>query len=87
MTRFAALLQRALRLNRDNPALWAEYARVELLYLAKIKERRRILGAAPAEPQVAEGIQVPDLHEEAGLDDVIPLAQVRAACRLRAERH
>ncbi|KAI8140633.1 U3 small nucleolar RNA-associated protein 6-domain-containing protein [Fennellomyces sp. T-0311] len=38
------LMQRALRLNPDNQSLWHEYFRLELLYVEKIKMRRRILG-------------------------------------------
>ncbi|KAI8333464.1 U3 small nucleolar RNA-associated protein 6-domain-containing protein [Chlamydoabsidia padenii] len=40
------LLQRALRLNTDQPTLWHEYFRLELLYVEKIMARRRILGIA-----------------------------------------
>ncbi|KAI9270412.1 hypothetical protein BDA99DRAFT_319483 [Phascolomyces articulosus] len=38
------LMQRALRLNADNKNLWHEYFRLELLYVEKIKLRRRVLG-------------------------------------------
>lgn len=38
------LLQRALRLMPENQQLWHEYFRLELLYIEKIKLRRRILG-------------------------------------------
>ncbi|CAO3598440.1 unnamed protein product [Absidia cylindrospora] len=38
------LLQRGLRLNPHHPTLWHEYFRLELLYVEKIKLRRRILG-------------------------------------------
>ena len=37
-------MQRALRLNPDDQSLWHEYFRLELLYVEKIKMRRRILG-------------------------------------------
>ncbi|KAI9488103.1 U3 small nucleolar RNA-associated protein 6-domain-containing protein [Zychaea mexicana] len=38
------LMQRALRLNPDSESLWHEYFRLELLYVEKIKMRRRLLG-------------------------------------------
>ncbi|KAG2226810.1 hypothetical protein INT45_005775 [Circinella minor] len=38
------LMQRGLRLNADKEDLWHEYFRLELLYIEKIKLRRRILG-------------------------------------------
>ena len=38
------LLQRALRLMPENQLLWHEYFRLELLYIEKIKLRRRVLG-------------------------------------------
>ncbi|KAJ3032734.1 U3 snoRNP protein, partial [Rhizophlyctis rosea] len=37
------LLQRALRLNPTSQKLWLEYFKLELLYIEKIKERRKIL--------------------------------------------
>ncbi|OBZ87819.1 U3 small nucleolar RNA-associated protein 6 [Choanephora cucurbitarum] len=38
------LMQRALRLMPENQQLWHEYFRLELLYIEKIKLRRRLLG-------------------------------------------
>ena len=37
-------MQRGLRLNADKEDLWHEYFRLELLYIEKIKLRRRVLG-------------------------------------------
>lgn len=37
-------MQRALRLNPESKLLWHEYFKLELLYVEKIKARRRILG-------------------------------------------
>ncbi|KAJ8331623.1 U3 snoRNP protein [Batrachochytrium dendrobatidis] len=37
------LMQRALRINPTNQKLWIEYFKLELLWVEKIKERRRIL--------------------------------------------
>lgn len=39
-----AVMQRALRFNPDSQYLWIEYMRLELIYVAKILARRRILG-------------------------------------------
>jgi U3 small nucleolar RNA-associated protein 6 len=44
MTAARVLLQRALRLMPENEQLWHEYFRLELLYIEKIKLRRRVLG-------------------------------------------
>ncbi|KAI8970950.1 U3 small nucleolar RNA-associated protein 6-domain-containing protein [Pilobolus umbonatus] len=38
------LLQRAIRMNPENKQLWHEYFRLELMYIEKIKMRRRVLG-------------------------------------------
>ncbi|KAK4519987.1 uncharacterized protein ATC70_010231 [Mucor velutinosus] len=45
------LLQRALRLMPESQQLWHEYFRLELLYIEKIKLRRRILGIDQAKNQ------------------------------------
>lgn len=37
-------MQRGLRLNSSSPPLWHEYFRLELVYVEKIKARRKILG-------------------------------------------
>jgi len=37
------LLQRGLRINGESKKLWLEYFRLELLYLEKLRERRKIL--------------------------------------------
>lgn len=37
-------LQRGLRLNRDSHQLWLQYFKLELIYVEKIKARRKILG-------------------------------------------
>ncbi|RIA97455.1 U3 small nucleolar RNA-associated protein 6-domain-containing protein [Glomus cerebriforme] len=38
------ILQRGLRLNRDSHQLWHQYFKLELIYVEKIKARRKILG-------------------------------------------
>jgi U3 small nucleolar RNA-associated protein 6 len=37
-------LQRGLRMNRDSHQLWHQYFKLELVYVEKIKARRKILG-------------------------------------------
>ncbi|KAJ2332398.1 U3 snoRNP protein [Coemansia sp. RSA 2681] len=73
------LLQRALRVNPTDRALWLEYFRLELLLVEKIKARRRVLGidgeraeaeAEESEREEEEGgvIALPALDEEAEFD-------------------
>ena len=38
------LLQRALRVNKHVKQLWIEYFRMEMLYVSKLNERRKMLG-------------------------------------------
>ncbi|KAI8847736.1 U3 small nucleolar RNA-associated protein 6-domain-containing protein [Chytridium lagenaria] len=61
MTSARVLLQRGLRVNSDAKTLWHEYFKLELLYIEKLKERRRILFGegkeAPAkEAEKADGV-------------------------------
>lgn len=44
ITAARVLLQRAIRLMPENRQLWHEYFRLELIYIEKIKLRRRVLG-------------------------------------------
>ena len=37
------LLQRGIRINPESQQLWIEYFKLEMLWIEKIKERRRIL--------------------------------------------
>jgi len=36
------LLQRALRLNPDSEELWREYFRMEVLFVTRLTERRKV---------------------------------------------
>ncbi|KAJ2512506.1 U3 snoRNP protein, partial [Coemansia sp. RSA 1939] len=65
-----ALMQRALRVNPESRELWAEYLRLELLLVDKIRTRRRVLGIdgeAKKEEEEEEGdagfIDLPELDE------------------------
>ncbi|KAJ2501628.1 U3 snoRNP protein [Coemansia sp. RSA 2052] len=70
------LLQRALRVNPTDRALWLEYFRLELLLVEKIKARRRVLGIDGERAEAEEGggeeeggvIALPALDEEAEFD-------------------
>ncbi|CAB4011640.1 U3 small nucleolar RNA-associated 6 homolog [Paramuricea clavata] len=48
------LLQRALRLNPKCSNLWLEYFRLELLYVDKVKKRRKLLGVDAGNEEDAE---------------------------------
>ncbi|KAJ2839554.1 U3 snoRNP protein, partial [Coemansia sp. 'formosensis'] len=72
------LLQRALRVNPRDSALWTEYFRLELLLVEKIKARRRVLGIdsntneEEEEEDDASGlIALPALDEEKEFDQRI----------------
>jgi hypothetical protein len=41
------LLQRALRLNKSSQKIWIELFRLELLYVAKVRQRSAVLGTDP----------------------------------------
>lgn len=68
------LLQRALRLMPENQQLWHEYFRLELLYIEKIKLRRRILGIDQAKNQ--EDIDAMQVDNEEEGDNTINLPAV-----------
>eukprot|EP00195_Chlamydomonas_chlamydogama_P008645 CAMPEP_0202892056 /NCGR_PEP_ID=MMETSP1392-20130828/1902_1 /ASSEMBLY_ACC=CAM_ASM_000868 /TAXON_ID=225041 /ORGANISM="Chlamydomonas chlamydogama, Strain SAG 11-48b" /LENGTH=719 /DNA_ID=CAMNT_0049575931 /DNA_START=74 /DNA_END=2233 /DNA_ORIENTATION=- len=67
-----ALMQQGLRVCKGDAAMWAEYVRMELLYVAKLRARREVLGldvpdapvsatpAAPSSEDGEEGQQGPD---------------------------
>lgn len=66
-----AIMQRGLRFNQESVVLWLEYIKLELLYVSKILDRRRLLGiqskheaqqAAAKETDPNDGsIKLPDL--------------------------
>lgn len=57
------LLQRALRLMPENEQLWHEYFRLELIYIEKIKLRRRVLGI-DQKKGTEEAMEVDEEEEE-----------------------
>lgn len=54
MTEARAYMQRGLRFCKSNRAMWLEYARLEMSYIAKIHARREILGITEKRPEEAE---------------------------------
>ncbi|KAF8471995.1 rRNA processing protein Utp6 [Kalaharituber pfeilii] len=44
MTEARSFMQRGLRFNKESKLLWLEYTKLELVYIAKIITRRRLLG-------------------------------------------
>ncbi|WBW73858.1 U3 snoRNP-associated protein Utp6 [Schizosaccharomyces osmophilus] len=76
-----SLMHRALRLNKENPILWASYFRLELAYMAKLHYRSEILLAADTEKEEAassgpsgdsldsDHIQLPSISMEEYLAD------------------
>ncbi|ORX61554.1 hypothetical protein DM01DRAFT_1404333 [Hesseltinella vesiculosa] len=69
------LLQRALRMNPQSPELWHEYFRLELLYIEKIKVRRRILGIDEQSLKQKE-LEKEQQQLDDGNDDVIQLPEM-----------
>ncbi|TPX68225.1 hypothetical protein SpCBS45565_g03279 [Spizellomyces sp. 'palustris'] len=79
MTSARVLLQRGLRINPESQKLWLEYFKLELLWIEKIKERRKVLfkdgvpggatdpGQDDSKDESSEGVTVPQLQEEAHL--------------------
>ncbi|KAI8912914.1 U3 small nucleolar RNA-associated protein 6-domain-containing protein [Powellomyces hirtus] len=73
MSSARVLLQRGLRINPESKKLWVEYFKLELLWVEKIKERRKVLfksdGSRAAETTTAiqppsESVNVPELAGE-----------------------
>lgn len=86
MTEARSYMQRGLRFCKNSKSLWLEYCKLELIYIAKIAARRRILGIAgdetrndPEQPEDdfdADLMRLPALTAEdinpspAGHDDI-----------------
>ena len=62
MSQARSYMQRGLRFCKSARNLWIQYAKLELIYVAKLVARQRILG-------LDEEIQRPKAVEEPGLDD------------------
>ncbi|KAI7893137.1 U3 small nucleolar RNA-associated protein 6-domain-containing protein [Mucor mucedo] len=66
------LLQRAIRLMPENQQLWHEYFRLELIYIEKIKLRRRVLGITDEDEEMPQA----GAAEEVDTDNTINLPAV-----------
>lgn len=55
-------MQRGLRFNKGSRHLWLEYAKLEMVFIAKVLARRRLLGIDGPAPDLAE-------EEEMGVED------------------
>ncbi|KAI9878672.1 MAG: U3 snoRNP protein [Pleopsidium flavum] len=74
MTEARSYMQRGLRFCKTSKALWLEYAKLEMIYIAKIAARRRILGldedqtrrsrVTPAESPDADMLTLPTVTAE-----------------------
>lgn len=68
------LMQRGLRLNPTDELLWHEYFRLELLYVEKIKLRRRVLGVD--DESLEEHVKQEDKMDVDWKDDSIKLPTI-----------
>jgi U3 small nucleolar RNA-associated protein 6 len=70
MTEARSYMQRGLRFCQGSRTMWLEYARLEMLYIAKIHTRREVLGIT------ADKREQPQHDEES--EDVLPLPRLTA---------
>ena len=73
MTEARSYMQRGLRFCKTSRALWLKYARLEMIYIAKIAARRRILGIDESHPGEPEATAPEDSDA-----DMLPLPMVTA---------
>ena len=57
MTEARSYIQRGLRFCKNSKAMWLEYARLEMSYIAKIHARREVLGIGSGKPEEAEQVE------------------------------
>ncbi|KAI9190583.1 U3 small nucleolar RNA-associated protein 6-domain-containing protein [Polychytrium aggregatum] len=62
------LLQRGLRLNPESQKLWLEYFKLELLWLIKIRERRRLLFGEGGKPKKSTAVPEPKPNDADKVD-------------------
>jgi len=75
MTTARSYMQRGLRFNEKSKVMWVEYARLEMLYIAKIAGRRRVLGL-DEDRSVQNSMRT--LEEKTSSGDIIALPSVTA---------
>lgn len=93
-----SLLQRGLRLNGKSAVMWREYFKMEVLFVTRLVERRKVLGLDKDEEDEAKAkgkkdakfegaIEVPELDEEGEEEgeDGKPLRSKRMKKELEAE--
>lgn len=73
MSTARSYLQRGLRFCREERRLWAEYVRLEMVYLAKLAARRKILGLDERKDE-----QEQEENEADGTKDVMMLPSITA---------
>lgn len=71
MSTARSYMQRGLRFCKDEKRLWLEYLRLEMVYLAKLAARRKILGFDERKKDVAT-------EEEGNTDDFLALPEGEA---------
>jgi U3 small nucleolar RNA-associated protein 6 len=64
MTEARSYMQRGLRFCKSSRSLWLEYAKLELIYIAKIAARRRILGIDEEQAKTAPERQEDDFDAD-----------------------
>jgi U3 small nucleolar RNA-associated protein 6 len=68
MTSARSYMQRGLRFNKHEKLLWVEYAKLEMIYVAKILARQQILGLheerAPKKHDTDDIMMLPDITAE-----------------------
>lgn len=65
-----AVLQRGLRINPQSQFLWLEYMRLELIYVAKIMARRKLLGIDYARKEEIAENEKPSAEDELTSEDL-----------------
>ncbi|ORZ03431.1 U3 small nucleolar RNA-associated protein 6-domain-containing protein [Syncephalastrum racemosum] len=68
------LMQRGLRMNPNDETLWHEYFRLELMYIEKIKLRRKVLGVDSK--SLAENEEKMQVDGEENQDDMIKVPEL-----------
>jgi len=72
MTLARSYMQRGLRFCKSSKTLWIQYAKLEMIYIAKLAARRRILGLDRSQEEVSEpGASIDDPNA-----DMIALPQI-----------
>lgn len=71
MTEARSYMQRGLRFGKTSKTLWMEYAKLEMIYIAKIAARRHILGIDESQTEESKATAAEDADA-----DVLPLPTI-----------